>query len=156
MAWTPACAAAGGVSKSGSPTPRSRTSSPAALRRLASLLMATVSEALRCWTLGESGSGMRDPKSGSRRGSRGKGQASEGRCQRGMEGRKGERRRGGGYEDGNGLVIHLLGRTLSFSSVVLPSVLAASLLLRCRYPSFPPFRPTAVPPFTVAARRARS
>ena len=61
IAWIPACAAGAGVSKSGSPTPRSSTSSPAALRRLASLLMATVSEALRCWTLGDSGSGMRCP-----------------------------------------------------------------------------------------------
>ena len=52
--------AGAGVSKSGSPTPRSSTSSPAALRRLASLLMATVSEALRCWTLSESGSGMHE------------------------------------------------------------------------------------------------
>ena len=59
MAWIPACAAGAGVSKSGSPTPRSYTSSPAALRRLASLLMATVSEALRCCTFGDSGSGMR-------------------------------------------------------------------------------------------------
>ena len=48
IAWIPAWAAGDGVSKSGSPTPRSYTSSPAALRRLASLLMATVSEALRC------------------------------------------------------------------------------------------------------------
>src|SRR6266853_3838807 len=58
MAWMPACAAGAGVSKSGSPTPRSRTSSPAAFRRLASLLIATVSDALRCWMLGDSGSVM--------------------------------------------------------------------------------------------------
>src|SRR6476659_10244648 len=58
MAWIPACAAVAGVSKSGSPTPRSSTSSPAALRRLASLLMATVSDALRCCTLIDNGSGI--------------------------------------------------------------------------------------------------
>src|SRR5438093_3154711 len=60
MAWMPACAAGIGVSKSGSPTPRSRTSSPAAFRRFASLLMATVSEALRCCTLSDRGSGINE------------------------------------------------------------------------------------------------
>src|SRR3954454_13513224 len=54
----PAWEAGAGVSKSGSPTPRSSTSSPAALRRLASLLMATVSDALRCCTLIDNGSGI--------------------------------------------------------------------------------------------------
>src|SRR6185312_9125058 len=54
----PAWEAGAGVSKSGSPTPRSSTSSPAAFRRLASLLMATVSDALRCCTLIDNGSGI--------------------------------------------------------------------------------------------------
>ena len=46
IAWMPACAAMLGVSKSGSPTLRSNTSSPEARRRLVSALIATVSEGL--------------------------------------------------------------------------------------------------------------
>src|SRR5689334_20724078 len=42
-----------GVGKSGSPAPRSITSSPAALRRFASWEMAIVAEASRCCRLGE-------------------------------------------------------------------------------------------------------
>src|SRR5260370_11201015 len=49
----PASAGMGGVGKSGSPAPRSTTSSPAALRRLASAEMAIVAEVSRCCRLGE-------------------------------------------------------------------------------------------------------
>src|SRR5882672_6919486 len=50
----PASAAIGGVGKSGSPAPKSMTSSPAALRRLASAEMAIVADVSRCCRLGES------------------------------------------------------------------------------------------------------
>ena len=53
IAAMPASEAGAGVSKSGSPTPRSRTFSPAALRRFASVLMATVSEDFRCSRFGD-------------------------------------------------------------------------------------------------------
>src|SRR6266567_3155967 len=53
MARTPASAGRAGVGKSGSPAPRSITSSPAALRRFASCEMAIVAEVSRCCRLGE-------------------------------------------------------------------------------------------------------
>src|SRR3989442_14128866 len=53
IARTPASAGIDGVGKSGSPAPRSITSSPAALRRFASCEMAIVAEVSRCCTLGE-------------------------------------------------------------------------------------------------------
>src|SRR3977135_1629121 len=53
MARTPASDGRDGVGKSGSPAPRSITSSPAALRRLASCEMAMVAEVSRCCRLGE-------------------------------------------------------------------------------------------------------
>src|SRR5260370_35463752 len=49
----PASAGMGGVGKSGSPAPRSTTSSPAALRRLASAEMAIVAEVSRGCRLDE-------------------------------------------------------------------------------------------------------
>src|SRR2546422_4928135 len=54
MARMPASAGIGGVGKSGSPAPRSMTSSPAARRRLASCEIAIVADVSRCWRLGES------------------------------------------------------------------------------------------------------
>src|SRR2546421_1809884 len=53
MARTPASAGMAGVGKSGSPAPRSITSSPAALRRFASCEIAMVAEVSRCCRLGE-------------------------------------------------------------------------------------------------------
>src|SRR5438128_2718321 len=53
MARTPASAGIAGVGKSGSPAPKSITSSPAALRRFASWEMAMVAEVSRCCRLGE-------------------------------------------------------------------------------------------------------
>src|SRR5947199_1163964 len=53
MARTPASDGRDGVGKSGSPAPRSITSSPAALRRFASCEMAIVAEVSRCCRLGE-------------------------------------------------------------------------------------------------------
>src|SRR5437867_2980250 len=53
MARTPASDGRDGVGKSGSPAPRSITSSPAALRRFASCEMAIVAEASRWCRLGE-------------------------------------------------------------------------------------------------------
>src|SRR5712671_4214941 len=48
-----------GVGKSGSPAPRSITSSPAARRRLASWEIAIVADVSRCWRLGENPWAMR-------------------------------------------------------------------------------------------------
>src|SRR3989454_4480031 len=53
MARTPASDGRDGVGKSGSPAPRSITSSPAALRRFASCEMAIVAEVSRWCRLGE-------------------------------------------------------------------------------------------------------
>src|SRR2546430_2335600 len=53
MARTPASDGMDGVGKSGSPAPRSITSSPAALRRFASCEIAMVAEVSRCCRLGE-------------------------------------------------------------------------------------------------------
>src|SRR5260370_40604461 len=53
MARTPASDGIAGVGKSGSPAPRSITSSPAALRRFASCEMAIVAEVSRCCRLGD-------------------------------------------------------------------------------------------------------
>src|SRR5437867_10928298 len=53
MARTPASAGIGGVGKSGSPAPRSMTSSPAALRRFASCEIAIVADVSRCCRLGD-------------------------------------------------------------------------------------------------------
>src|SRR6266480_3776331 len=53
MARTPASEGRAGVGKSGSPAPRSITSSPAALRRFASCEMAIVAEVSRWCRLGE-------------------------------------------------------------------------------------------------------
>src|SRR5881296_3576664 len=53
MARTPESEAMAGVGKSGSPAPRSMTSSPAALRRFASCEMAIVAEVSRWCRLGE-------------------------------------------------------------------------------------------------------
>jgi hypothetical protein len=58
MAWIAAACTAAGVSKSGSPTLRSKTSSPSALRRLVSLLMATVSDGFRLARFNDRGSGI--------------------------------------------------------------------------------------------------
>src|SRR5467141_4657703 len=54
MARTPASDGSAGVGKSGSPAPRSITSSPAALRRFASCEMAVVADGSRWCRLGES------------------------------------------------------------------------------------------------------
>src|SRR5882762_9943465 len=53
MARTPASDESAGVGKSGSPAPRSITSSPAALRRFASCEMAIVADVSRWCRLGE-------------------------------------------------------------------------------------------------------
>src|SRR2546421_4398367 len=53
MARTPASDGMDGVGKSGSPAPRSITSSPAALRRFASCEIAIVAEVSRCCRLGD-------------------------------------------------------------------------------------------------------
>src|SRR5256886_7721810 len=53
MARTPASAGMDGVGKSGSPAPRSITSSPAALRRFASCEIAMVADVSRCCRLGD-------------------------------------------------------------------------------------------------------
>src|SRR5713226_262078 len=53
MARTPASDGSAGVGKSGSPAPKSITSSPAALRRFASCEMAIVAEVSRWCRLGE-------------------------------------------------------------------------------------------------------
>src|SRR4029077_10061450 len=53
MARTPASDGIAVVGKSGAPAPRSITSSPAALRRLASCEIAIVAEVSRCCRLGD-------------------------------------------------------------------------------------------------------